>query len=291
MMDAVRVSFGRACLDTRISLDVSRQALADRVGVSVRYMAMIERGEANPSLSLVEEIAHALGLDLQLSIRPPIFPAGSRVVDSVHARCSAYVDRRLRGLGWTTAREVEIVHGRSHGWIDLLAFDQRTRTLLIIEIKTRIGDLGGLERQIGWYERMAWQPARRLGWRPTRVISIVLALATDEVERVVRSHRELLALAFPMRAPQLADLLARPHHERSGRGFALIDPASRRRGWLIRTSIDGRRSRLPHRDYTDAARPAASRTARAPFDTNEPSDPMPMNRNPSWRSGGRPAAS
>jgi hypothetical protein len=52
------------------------------------------------------------------------------------------------------AREVEIVHGRSHGWIDLLAFDRRTGTMLILEIKTRLSDLGAIERQIAWYERM-----------------------------------------------------------------------------------------------------------------------------------------
>jgi transcriptional regulator with XRE-family HTH domain len=287
----IRTTFGRACLETRLGLDVSRDELAGRVGVTPSYIGRVERGLANPSLTLVERIAEALGLDMQLVFRGPIFPAGPCVRDSVHARCSAYVDRHLRALDWATAREVEIVHGRSHGWIDLLAFDQRTRTLLIIEIKTRLDDLGALERQLGWYERMAWQPARRLGWRPTRVVSIVLALASDEVERVVRSHRDLLALAFPMRAPRIADLLGWPQEELSGRGFALIDPASRRREWLIRTSTDGRRSRLPYRDYADAARPAASRTARAPFDTNEPSDPMPMKRNPSSRSGGRPAAS
>jgi hypothetical protein len=163
--------------------------------------------------------------------------------------------------------------------------------LLIIEIKTRLDDLGALERQLGWYERMAWQPARRLGWRPTRVVSIVLALASDEVERVVRAHRDLLAMAFPRRAHEVAGCLEDPTRFRPGRALALIDPSSRRREWLIRTSIDGRRSRLPYRDYADAARPAASRTARAPFDTNEPSEPMPMNRNPSSRSGGRPAAS
>jgi transcriptional regulator with XRE-family HTH domain len=285
------MTFGRACLETRLGLDVSREELAGRVGVTPSYIGRVERGLANPSLTLVERIAEALGLDMQLVFREPIFPAGPRVRDAVHARCSAYVDRHLRALGWATAREVEIVHGRSHGWIDLLAFDQRTRTLLIIEIKTRLDDLGALERQLGWYERMAWQSARRLGWRPTRVVSIILALASDEVERVVRSHRDLIRVAFAMRAPQIADLLAWPQEELSGRGFALIDPSSRRRDWLIRTSIDGRRSRLPYRDYVDAARPAASRTARAPFDTNEPSDPMPMNRNPSWRSGGRPAAS
>ena len=154
-MEPVRITFGRACLDTRVSLDVSRADLARRVNVSARYMARIERGEANPSLRLVDRIAEALGLDISLDIRRPVFHGDPRVRDAVHARCSAYVDRRLRGLGWATAREVEVVHGRSHGWIDLLAFDPRTQTLLIIEIKTRIDDLGGLERQLGWYERMA----------------------------------------------------------------------------------------------------------------------------------------
>jgi transcriptional regulator with XRE-family HTH domain len=287
----IRIAFGRACLETRIGLDVSREDLAGRVGVTPSYIGRIERGEANPSLRLVESIADALGLDTQLVIRAPIFPGGSRIKDAVHARCSAYVDRRLRGHGWQTAREVEVVHGRSHGWIDLLAFDSHTGTLLIIEIKTRLDDLGALERQLGWYERMAWQAARRRGWRPSRVVSAVLALASDEVEWVIRTHRELVAVAFPMRAARVANLLSQPAAIVAGRGLALIDPSSRRQGWLIRTSLDGRRSRLPYADYADAARPAASSAARAPADTNEPSEPSPMNRKPRSSRGGSPAAS
>jgi hypothetical protein len=156
-----------------------------------------------------------------------------------------------------TAREVEIVQGRSHGWIDLLAFNERTGTLLILEVKTRLDDLGALERQMGWYERMAGQPARRLGWRPRRSASAVVALASEEVDRVIRAHRDLLALAFPMRAREIARGSAGPSALRSERGLALIDPSSRRRDWLIRTSVDGRRSRLPYSNYADAVRPAA----------------------------------
>jgi transcriptional regulator with XRE-family HTH domain len=234
----LQVTFARACLDTRSSLDLTQQQIAERVGVSRSYIAKVELGRIDPPLAMVDRIAEALGLDVSFDIRPPLFLGGTRVRDDVHARCSAYVDRRLRGLGWATAREIEIVHGRSYGWIDLLAFDQRTQTLLIIEIKTRLDDLGGLERHLGWYERMAWQTARRLGWRPTRVLPIVLALASNEVEQVVRSHRDLLALAFPMRAAHISVLLARPQVPVTGRGFALIDPSSRRRDWLIRTSID-----------------------------------------------------
>jgi transcriptional regulator with XRE-family HTH domain len=283
------MTFARACAETRIGLDLTQQQVADRVGVSRSYIAKVELGRSAPDLEMVERIAEALGLELSLVTRGPIFPGGQRVQDAVHARCSAYVDRRLRNLGWETAREVEIVHGRSHGWIDLLAFEPRTGTLLVIEVKTRLDDLGGLERQLGWYERMAWQPGRARGWRPRRVHAVVLALASDEVERVIRVHRDLIRVAFPAHA---AELIAEPAAAASGaRGITLIDPASHRRDWLIRTSIDGRRSRLPYRDYVDASRPAAASIARAPLDTNDPSDPRPMNVKPISTSGGRPAAS
>ena len=285
-----RRSFGDACLATRVGLDVSRLDLARSVGITPSYVGRIERGEANPPLKLIESIAHSLGLEIALSFRGPVFPAGPRVRDSVHARCSAYADRRLRGQGWLTAREVEVVHGRSHGWIDILAFDPRTRTLLVIEIKTRLDDLGALERQIGWYERMAWDAARRLGWRPRRIQVCVLALASDEVEAVIRSHRDLVRLAFPVRARVLRRVMA-GEPAVDGRGLALIHPSTRRRDWLILTSLDGRRSPLPYRDYADALRPAASSIARAPADTNEPSEPRPMNRNPISTSGGSAAAS
>lgn len=252
-METLRISFGRACLEARHSLDVSRAAVADRVGVSARYLAMIEAGTANPTLRLVETLVAALGLEAQLLVRAPIFPAGSRVRDSVHARCSAYVDRRLRAAGWATRREVEVVSGRSHGWIDLLAFDPATETLLIIEIKTALEDFGALERQLSWYERLAPNAARRAGWTARRTASIVLALAAEEVERIALAHRELLAMAFPERAPTIRALVADPGSPMSGRGFALIDPRSRRRDWLLRTALDGRRSRLPYRGYADAA--------------------------------------
>lgn len=252
-METLRISFGRACLEARLSLDVSRSAVAERAGVSARYLAMIEAGTANPSLRVAETLVAALGLEAQLLIRPPIFPAGARVRDSVHALCSAYVDRRLRTAGWTTRREVELISGRSHGWIDLLAFDPSTGTLLIIEIKTTLDDFGALERQLSWYERLAPATARRIGWMPRRTTSLVLALATREVERISVAHRDLLAVAFPERAATIRALVADPGSPMAGRGFALIDPRSRRRDWIVRTSLDGRRSRIPYRDYADAA--------------------------------------
>ncbi|HEY7700740.1 MAG TPA: helix-turn-helix domain-containing protein [Candidatus Limnocylindrales bacterium] len=269
MASILRITFARACSDARISLDLTQQQVAERVGVSRSQLAKVELGLIAPSLDLVDRIAEVLGLQIALDIRPPTFVGGPRVRDAVHASCSAYVDRRLRALGWAVAREVEVIHGRSHGWIDLLAFDADTGTLLVIEIKTRLDDLGALERQMAWYERMAWDAARRLGWRPRRVVSCVIALASDEVERVARVHRDLLRLAFPMRAPDVANLLAHPDAEFRGRGIALVDPSSRRRQPVIGTSLDGRRSRLPYSDYADAVgriRRARSWAERSPHE-------------------------
>ena len=150
------------------------------------------------------------------------------------------------------AREVELVHGRSHGWIDLLAFDARTGTLFIVEVKTRLDDLGAIERQLGWYERRAIHVANDLGWEPRRVNAWLLFLASEEVDLAIRANRHVLATAFPMRAREMLAAVDGTGSQ-AVRGLAMIDPTSRRRDWLLRTRVDGRRRAAPFRDYADAA--------------------------------------
>lgn len=251
----LRVSLASACLDTRVRLDLTQQQLADRAGVSRGYIAKVERGQANPSLDFVESLADALGLELDFLARPPVFMKDRRQRDVVHAHCSGYADRRFVAIAWLTAREIEVRHGRSHGWIDLLAFDPGSGTLLVIEIKTRLDDLGAIERQLGWYERSAWKAARELGWQPRRVATWLLLLSSDEVERAIRTNKIAIGSSFPRRAPEmLADLVAPEQMAAGTRGLALVDPRSRRRDWLIRPQVDGRRSPAAYRDYADAAR-------------------------------------
>ncbi len=150
---------------------------------------------------------------------------------------------------------MEVVHGRHHGWIDLLAFDPRTGTVLIIELKTRFDDLGAIERQLGWYERSALGLARGFGWRPRHVAGWLIVLATDEVDTAIRANNEALGSAFPMRATEMMQVAAGEMPPgRSSRGIALIDPSSRRNDWLLKSRSDGRRALAPYRDYTEAAR-------------------------------------
>jgi transcriptional regulator with XRE-family HTH domain len=254
MPTPLRVSFARLCRETRTMLDITQAELATAVGISRSHVAGIETGRVDPSMDLVWSIADRLGLDLQLVARAP-FALEPRRGDIVHARCSAYIDRRLRRHGWETAREIEVVAGRAHGWIDLLAFDRRSGTLIVVEVKTRLDDIGAAERQIAWYERDSLRLARSLGWQPRRRLAWLLLLASDEVESQISLHRDLLRRAFPDRAPAMrAVALDGAEEEAQRRGLALIDPTSRRKDWLISTRSEGRRSATSFRDYADAAR-------------------------------------
>lgn len=247
-------TFGRICRETRLGLDVSQRELAEAIGVSRGYVAHIERGTANPPIGLVERVGTALGIQFELVGRPPILEPRPRQHDLVHAWCSGYVDRRLRRAGWLTEREAEIVHGQHHGWIDCVAFRPSTATMLVIEIKTRLHDLGATERQLGWYERSAPGVARRLGWQAKRIHAWLLALESDEVDESIRVNRAVLASAFPDRATGMATTVDGAAGAGAGRGLALIDPSSKRRTWLIPARIDGRRSPGAFANYQEAAR-------------------------------------
>ena len=228
----------------------SKTDVSKRTGISRQMIAAVEAAEANPSLDVLACLLDGLGIDLELRIGGLVALDGERRRDTAHALCSAYVQRRLEAAGWTVAREVRIESGRYIGWIDLLAFDEPTGTLIVIEIKTRIDDVGAIERSMDWHIREAIRAAQTIGWHPERVAGWLLALASDEVDDQLRTNRSIYASSFPSRANELAAAVRNPATATS-RGLALIDPRSRRRDWLMRARIDGRRSEAPYRGYSD----------------------------------------
>lgn len=159
--------------------------------------------------------------------------------------------------------------GRHPGWIDILAFHPPTGTLLVIEIKTELEDVGATLRTLEWYAREAETRARQLGWRPRRVVRLLVALATTDVERRIREAKRLLANALPARAEALDSLLAEPSRgliadgRQVGGGLALIDPLRRRARWLQRAAIDGGRSRR-YPDYAGFVSAMDQRSGRKP---------------------------
>jgi transcriptional regulator with XRE-family HTH domain len=248
---SIGLRIGTIVRDGRDQMGLSMSGLADRVGVSRQMIAAVECGQANPTLDVLVRLLDGLGLKVDITVQGLVVIGGPPSRDVAHAICSGYVQRRLEAAGWKTAREVRIEEGRYVGWIDLLAFHEPTGVLLVIEIKTRIDDLGSIERSLDWYLRAAVRAARRYEWRPRHVRGWLVALATDEVETRIRENRSAFEVAFPARASEMTAVITDPSSLRHVRGLALIDPGSRRRAWLIRTKADGRRSDAPYRGYAD----------------------------------------
>lgn len=249
--------------ETRRALHLTQAALATRIGLSQPQVSAVEGGDLG-RLTVVEmgRLLDVLGVRLDLALHRPFIAGPSLQQDAAHARVLGYVAGRLRAMGWEVRLEVEIVEGRAHGWIDLVAYQPIQRALFVGEIKAGLDDVGAAQRQLGWYERAARGVAQSDGWRYDHAASALLVLATEANDRLVSANRVLIREAFPARAAGLWDWLNDASDSTEGRAIALVDSRSRRRHWPIPLALDGRRTRLRYSDYADFMR-SASRSPRA----------------------------
>jgi transcriptional regulator with XRE-family HTH domain len=259
------LTIAREVLRMREALGWSQAELAAKAAMSQSTISRVEHALA-PELTVgkIRSIAEAMGGRIAFELQPPLLVAGGRQRDAAHARCLAHVRGRLERSGWMVEREVETADGRARGWIDLVAFHPITGTLLILEIKTELVDFGAVERQLGFYERVGTIAAARFGWRARSTIGCLVVLATEANEVRLKANRDSLARSFPLRADDLRQIVEHPdrHRPLERRGFALVDPLSRRVEWLRPARIDGRRSPAPFADYADFMRQTRKRRDR-----------------------------
>lgn len=249
LVDIVAETIKRA----RLRANWTQRELSRRSGVSQAHICRIEQGRAaDLSVGVVDRLFVALGVRYWLGTELPHVTRPQS--DFVHARCSAYVSRRLAASGWLIEREVEIGGDRSRGWIDILAFHPASGMLLVIEVKTEIQDLGAIERSLSWYRREAHRAARRFGWQPTSIATALLILQSRVNDDLSVASAGAFAAGFPGRAAVLQAVIDGGAQLESGQFLAMVDPRSRRAGWLRPTRSDGRRTPAPYVDYIDAAR-------------------------------------
>ncbi|MBW7893124.1 MAG: helix-turn-helix transcriptional regulator [Chitinophagaceae bacterium] len=60
---------GLALKKRRKALKITQPHLAELAGISVNSLYKIERGEANPTLNLIEKVADVLWLEIKLEIK------------------------------------------------------------------------------------------------------------------------------------------------------------------------------------------------------------------------------
>lgn len=240
---ALRGHVGLTIRETRRAIGWSQVELGRRAAISQSEISKIERAEVDDlSFETAAGLLETLGVGVVLELRRPYLSSGGRQRDAAHARCVAYVARRLRRAGWEVRTEVEVLAGTARGWIDILAFRASDGVLLVIEVKTQIDDIGALQRQVGWYERRAWSAARSVEWRPSAVVTLVVVLATADNAEKLGANRLLLAPEFGLTAAALRQLVdggMAPGRNRR-RAIAMIDPYDRSRAWVSRSPVEGR---------------------------------------------------
>jgi transcriptional regulator with XRE-family HTH domain len=184
----------RALPALRLRKGLSQQALGERVGVSRELISRAERGAVSGmTLGRIDRIAGALGASVHVMIRWQGEQL-DRLMDATHAALQQAVASLLTSLGWEVRVEISFNHFGDRGRIDLVAYQPSVRILLIIEIKSALGDIQDTLGRLDVKVRLARQVARDLCW--SDVVAVVPALVIGDsrlARRTVGAHDALFA--------------------------------------------------------------------------------------------------
>jgi len=186
------IQFGRALRALRIRSRLTQQQLADRVAMSRGSVARIEQGRASAvTVATLERVAASLGA--RVFVRLSWQGEGlDRLLDRRHAGTVEAVVEFLRARGWDVATEVSFNEWGERGSVDVLAFDRASQALVVIEVKTAIGDAQQLLAVLDRKVRLAPKIARQRGWRPACVSALLVVVES----RTNRLHVSRLASTF-----------------------------------------------------------------------------------------------
>jgi transcriptional regulator with XRE-family HTH domain len=193
-MDHVRTNLPRAVRAIRQQLRLRQSDVAERSGVSRATISRIERGYLDGlALRSVQRVSAALDVSLELRAhwRGAML---DRLLDARHASLQDRVATLLDGLGYLVRPEVSFSHYGDRGRVDLLALHLVRRLLLIVEIKTEIGDLQDTLGRLDVKARLGTVIAREVGWLSVSdVVPALVVLDSRAARRAVGTHPALFA--------------------------------------------------------------------------------------------------
>ena len=170
--------------------------------MSRELVSRLERGRVlGIPLGTLERVAATLGATLDVTLRWQGADL-DRLLDATHARLVELVAGFLDSTGWDARTEVSFNHFGDRGRVDVLAFHRASRSLLIVEAKTEIGDLQDLAGRLDVKTRLAPIIASSVGWpRPFRVIPVIVIRDSRRSRSVVNEHPRTFA-RFTIRGRQ-----------------------------------------------------------------------------------------
>ena len=217
-MDDQRI--GAAVRRLRIGQRLRQTDLAARAGVPRGVVMAVEAGRLDGvQFGQIRRIAKALGGRFE----GQVLWRGSeldQLLNRGHARMHEAVARWLGELGgWIAMPEVSFAFDGERGVIDIVAWHAASRSLLVIELKTRIVDVSALMATMDIRRRVAWQIARDHGWDPTTVSLWVIVAPSRTNERILADHQVVLRAKFPADGRVMRRWLASPDRSVAGLSF------------------------------------------------------------------------
>lgn len=184
----------RAVRFLRLRKGWSQRALGARSGVSREMISRAERGDlSGMTLGSIDRITAALGASVRVQVRWQGEQL-DRLIDAAHAAIQDAVAESLTAMGWVVRVEASFNHFGDRGRVDIAAYHPRLRILLVVEIKSVLGDLQETVGRLDVKVRLGAQIARELGWN--RVDSVIPALVIGDsraARRAVATHAALFA--------------------------------------------------------------------------------------------------
>jgi len=190
--------------------------LADRAGVTQDDVSRIERGRtASMPIRKLRQVADALEADLPIWLR---WRGGDvdRMMDKGHATLVGAIANWLRRDGWSVRVEVSYTIYRERGSVDVLAWHERSRTLLVVEVKTDLVSIEETLRKHDEKARLARVISEPFGWRPTSVARLLALPSLATPRRRVERHASVLQIAYPARGSAVRAWLREPAGALSG---------------------------------------------------------------------------
>lgn len=213
----------------------SQRKLAVEARVSRWSVATIESGRPGAvRIDAARAVVAALGGYLSFRV---LYKGETldRLRDRQHAELVETFVRILLDLGWEVATEVSFNRYGERGSVDILAFHALTRTLLVIEVKSVVPDVGGMLATLDRKVRLGAEIAQSRGWHPAHVSRLLVLPESRTARRRVREHEATFATAFPRRNVQINAWLREPSGAMSGLLFLSTARGTSRRQRL-RTS-------------------------------------------------------
>jgi transcriptional regulator with XRE-family HTH domain len=198
-MDDLRL--GRIARALRHRLGIPQREAGRRGQTSQDAVSRVERGRIDGmTVGHLRRILAVYDAELKPFVR---WRGGDvdRLLDRGHADLSERTLQLLEAFGWTLMAEVSYSIFGERGSIDLLAWHDSSRTLLVIEIKTELASIEETLRRHDAKARLARGIAEERFSLPAQNVSRLLVLPDARTpRRHVERHTAMFAGSYPMRS-------------------------------------------------------------------------------------------